>query len=75
MTALNNEAKEAPVTTYLRRADVRALLGLKNDASVTDWFTRGKIPRPHLIIGNKPVWIESRFHSELLEMSGVKRAK
>lgn len=61
--------------TYLRRCDIKELLGLKSDASVTDWYKRGKIPRPHLIIGMKPIWIEAQFHRELLEISGVKNPK
>ena len=61
--------------TYLRRGDIRELLGLRSDASVTDWYKRGKIPKPHLIIGLKPVWIEAQFHRELLEISGVKGRK
>ena len=67
--------QDTPTPTYLRRGDIRELFGLKSDASVTDWYKRGKIPKPHLIIGLKPVWIAERFHLELYEIASVKGRK
>lgn len=67
MTATTNEKP------YLRRKDIRIMLGLARDASVTDLFNRGKIPAPHMRVGLMPVWEAERFHAELKEMTGVKK--
>lgn len=67
MTAITNEK------IYLRRSDIRDMLGLAQDASVTDLFRRGKIPAPHMRVGLMPVWDAELFHKELKEMAAVKK--